>query len=85
MKLRWTFGLFIAVMLSGCAARPMVCVPVRVGGAPAFGCVDASAIDERITPWGGAPAPEVPEPEPSRPGIIPWSEKHGTHIKGETI
>lgn len=74
MKRRHAIALFVAIMLTGCAARPMVCIPIRVGSEPALGCVDASTVDGRITPYESTT--EI-APDPPRPGLVPWRDKHG--------
>lgn len=74
-----------AFALTGCTARPMVCTLVKIDGEPALGCVDASAVSgSEIRPYSPAPAPEIFEPD-TKPGIRPWSEKHGIWTEKENL
>jgi hypothetical protein len=69
MSKLWPIALLGVVLLAllsvGCTARPMICIPVKLDGGPAFGCVDASDVKgSHIEPWDGAPSPSLPESEP---------------------
>lgn len=83
MSWRWwalaSVGAAVAGMLvglSGCAARPLICTPIRLDDAPAFGCVDASKVDGHITPWDGVPAPSLPNRLESDPTLPPMQHNH---------